>query len=217
DDEQRGGGIAPASKWRRPVANRPRKVKKLARRDVSVYCWYMKRIAFPKNPDADALVAAWIVAHYLFDDESCAVVFVDGKRLVADLPPVDCAVGNWGSHDPFCVSFNAGSRVRTERGETCITRSVWEYLVAQGRQLEHLVKLVAVVEEGKNNAGSPSEALQASQTNGLHAFVRQQIALVPDDHALFRTVCRWLHRYECAAWRSCMRRSSPVLAGQVGH
>lgn len=36
----------------------------------------MKRIAFPKNPDADALVAAWLAVNYLFDGESCVAVFV---------------------------------------------------------------------------------------------------------------------------------------------
>ena len=47
----------------------------------------MKRIALPEKPDADALVATWLAARYLFDDESSAVVFVDVKRSVADLLP----------------------------------------------------------------------------------------------------------------------------------
>lgn len=178
----------------------------------------MKHIALPKSPDADTLVAAWLVANHLFDDESSAVVFVNGKRpAVADLPALDCAVGVWDGHDPFCVSFKTGSPVRAERGGTCVTRSVWEYLVAQGKPLEHMAKLVAVIEEGKNATESPSAALQASLTSGLHAFVRQQKAMVPDDHAVFRAVCRWLHSYECAALRSCARQAVPVWAVEAGH
>lgn len=174
----------------------------------------MKRIALPRSPDADALVAAWLAANYLFDDELSAVVFVDGKRPGGDLSALNCAVGVWGSHDPLCVSFNAESPVRIERGEACVTRSIWGYLLAHSKPVEHLAKLVAVVEEGKSNtAGSPSEALQASLTSGLHAFVSQQKAMMPNDHALFRVVCRWLHRYECVAWRSGTRRPSPVLVG----
>jgi hypothetical protein len=174
--------------------------------------------SYPQLGFLDALVAAWLAASYLFD-ESSAVVFINGKKPpVAELPPLDCTLGVWGSHDPSRFSFCAKVTDNAQGGETSVTRLLWDYLLAQGKQTQHLARLVAVVEEGKRNAaGSPSEALQSSLTCGLHAFVGQQKMILPDDHALFRAVCRWLSRYECAAWRTHARRPGPVMALQVDH
>lgn len=142
----------------------------------------MKRIALRKNPDADALMAAWLAVNYLFDGEPGAVVFVDSKRSVAGQSPLDCTLGVRGSRDPSCLIFGAAVPDPVEAGETSVTRLLWEYLLAQGKPLDHLGKLV--------KRRSTRQGARQNSAAVKHRFIHDNAATWPQRRRPARPITR---------------------------
>jgi hypothetical protein len=165
----------------------------------------MKRIATHKKPDADALVSAWLASRYLFDGHRAEVAFVGRMCSISKLAEFDCVVDLSCVYDPESLIFDHKPPAFIDRNETCATRLVWEHLVALGRPVEHFSSLVDVVHECDSNPPrSPSAALIASRTGGLHAAVKQARSTLESDRQVFRAVSRWLVHFDRAARKSTL-------------
>lgn len=149
----------------------------------------MKRVATHQNPDAAALVSAWLASRYLFDDRRVEVAFVARGCSVDRLAQYDCVVDLSCIHDPERLIFDHKPPAFANRNETCATRLVWKHLLSLRRPVEHLASLVSVVHEGDSNPPRrPSAALTASRKDGLHAIVRQARTSLGSDKEVFQAV-----------------------------
>lgn len=164
----------------------------------------MKRIiATHKDPDADALAAAWLASRYLFDGDSTEVIFLPRNVSLARLSPVDCVVDLCCAYDRKRLIFDHKPPAFANRNETCATRLVWDHLLASGKPLNHLARLIDVVHEGDSRPPRlPSAALTASRQDGFHAVVRLARATMNSDREVFVAASKWLNKYERVARRN---------------
>jgi hypothetical protein len=157
----------------------------------------MKRIATHKQPDPDAVVAAWLAERYLFHGQSVEVVFIARKQPVQDKQVADCVVDAWNIHDPKQLIFDHKPPAFADRNETCATKLVWDYLVSQGKSVRHLVSLVQAVHEGDRNPPvKGGAALKQSRQNGFHAYFKRVRPLCSSDEDLYSRMRAWLDEYD---------------------
>lgn len=144
-------------------------------------------------------MAAWLAERHLFDEDDVEVVFVGRKRPVRAAVAVDCAVDVWNVYDPECLVFDHKPPAFADRNQTCATRLVWEYLVSQGRSVQHLAALVQAVHEGdRNPPGRGGAALEQSKRDGLHAHFAQIRPLCRNDDQRYQVIRSWLDAYDVA-------------------
>jgi hypothetical protein len=157
----------------------------------------VKYIVTHKRPDADALVATWLAARFLFNGEKAEVIFVSrGYTVPADRPP-DCVVDVGRAYDPARFAFDHKPPAFPDRNHTCAARLLWEHLLALGKPVHHLEELIQIVHEGdRRPPRKPSPALLQSRRAGLHAQLAQLRQDCPDDQQLYRATRSWLDHYE---------------------
>jgi hypothetical protein len=157
----------------------------------------MKYVATHKRPDADALVATWLAARFLFSGEKSEVIFVSRGYAVPADPPPDCVVDVGRAYDPARRVFDHKSPAFSDRNQTCAARLLWEYLLALGKPVHHLEQLIQVVHEGdRRPPRKPSPALLQSRREGLHAHIAQLRQNCPDDQQLYRATQSWLDHHD---------------------
>jgi hypothetical protein len=157
----------------------------------------MKRIATHKKPDADALVATWLAARYLFEGEEAEVIFVSRGYAVPANPPPACVVDVGRACHPARLVFDHKPPAFPDRNQTCAARLLWEHLLSLRKPVHHLEPLIRVVHEGdRRPPRKPSPALLRSRKEGLHAQVRLRRSL--DDQSLYGAVRSWLDRHDRA-------------------
>jgi hypothetical protein len=157
----------------------------------------VKYIVTHKRPDADALVATWLAARFLFNGEKAEVIFVSRSYAVPANPPPDCVVDVGRAYDPARLVFDHKPPAFLDRNRTCAARLLWEHLLALRKPVHHLEQLIRVVHEGdRRPPRKPSPALLRSRKEGLHAQVRLRRCL--DDQSLYGAVRSWLDRHDRA-------------------
>lgn len=149
----------------------------------------MKRIAIHPHPDADMLVAAWLLARFRFAGERVGAQFldVDAKPMGG---PCDAMVGVGSAyctqtaqfdHTPFNIAGCSSSRA---------ARLVWEDLLARGFPVASLAPVIDSMDEG--------DRLRMRSRDGnavdVHARVSQGRRRTSRDQDLWRLVSRWLDR-----------------------
>jgi hypothetical protein len=156
----------------------------------------VKRIVTHKKPDADALVASWLAARYLFEGEEAEVSFVARNYAVPTDRPPDCVVDVGRAYDPARLVFDHKPPAFPDRNQTCSARLLWEYLLALGKLVHHLEQLIQVVHEGDHRPPrKPSPDLLQSRRDGLHANIARLRQDYPDDQQLYRATRSWLRRH----------------------
>jgi hypothetical protein len=157
----------------------------------------VKRIVTHKRPDADALVASWLAARYLFEGEEADVSFVARSYSVPANPPPDCVVDVGRAYDPARLVFDHKPPALPDRNQTCAARLLGEYLLALHKPVHHLEQLIQVVHEGdRRPPRKPSPALLQSRREGLHANIARLRKDCPDDQQLYRATQSWLDYHD---------------------
>jgi hypothetical protein len=164
----------------------------------------IRRIITHRDPDLDAVVAAWLAQTYLFD--GMAEVCFLSRRLDADRSADACLVDVGNACDPARLRFDHKPPAFADRNQTCAAKLVWEHLLALGKPVRHLEPLVRVTFEGDTRRFSP--ALRQSRIEGPHAALGRARRLHALDEACYEEIRRWLDEYDRAARPSC--------AGSVG-
>jgi hypothetical protein len=156
----------------------------------------VKRIVAHKRPDADALVATWLAARFLFNGEKSEVIFVSRSYAVPANPPPDCVLDVGRAYDPARLVFDHKPPAFPDRNQTCAARLLWEHLLALRKPVHHLEQLIRIVHEGdRRPPRKPSPALLQSRREGLHAHIAQLRKDCPDDQQLYRATRSWLRRH----------------------
>jgi hypothetical protein len=180
----------------------------------------VKYIATHQKPDADALVASWLAARYLFNGEEAEIIFVARNYAVpADRPP-DCVLDMGRANDPARLVFDHKPPALPDRNQTCAARLLWEHLLALGKPVQHLEQLIQIVHEGdRRPPRKPSPALLQSRREGLHAQVARLRQDCPDDQQLYQATRSWLEHYDqtTAAAVTAKERSCPTRTGNDSH
>jgi hypothetical protein len=159
-------------------------------------------IATHKDPDADALAAAWLASRYLFDGDSIEVIFLPRNVSLTKTSPLDCVVDLCCTYDRERLIFDHKPPAFADRNETCATRLVWDHLRACGKPLNHLAALIGVVHEGDSRPPrQPSAALKESRRDGFHAAVRWARENIEGDREVFLAASKWLNKFERVARR----------------
>lgn len=155
----------------------------------------VKIVATHAEPDADALVAAWIAERFLFNGYNTRVVFVS-KTLTPKSPAeFDCVVDVGNMHSPELRIFDHKPPAFPDRHASCAAKLLFEHLLESGHRVQHLQPLVQLVHDGdsiKRRAGSI--AYRQSRKNGLHAEIARLKTQGLSDDQLYRRTKAWLDR-----------------------
>ena len=166
----------------------------LPRRNAPGYAFApMPRIFTHKQPDADALAAAYLAERFLFTGQSVEIVFVGRGQNIPAMPGVDCVVDVGNAYDPARLLFDHKPPAFADRNQSCATRLLWEYLCAQSKPVAHWADFVQTVQEGdRNPPGRPSPLLSQSRADGFHAAVSRLRRAVSDDASVYAAVRNYL-------------------------
>lgn len=152
-----------------------------------------KRIATHRTPDADALVAAWLVQRYGFPGQSCHVEFVDRAADDATLSQYDCVVDVGRVHDEDRLRFDHKPPAFDDRDLNCATRLVWNALCRVRDDVDHLEPLIDLVHDGDAiSRRRSSAAYQESRSTGLHAHIRCLRETAESDSIVYHSIALWL-------------------------
>ncbi|MCR9120354.1 MAG: hypothetical protein NXI22_25740, partial [bacterium] len=155
------------------------------------------RIATHKDPDADALVSAWMAQRYLFPGQSPSVEFV-ARDYESDRSEFDCVVDVGRKHDPRTLQFDHKPPAFKHRDQECATSLVWEHARSGNADVGHLRELVELIHDGDAaTRRSKSDAYKASRTNGLHALIKHAKAYAQGDRMLYQAVGVFLDAAYC--------------------
>lgn len=162
------------------------------------------RVVTHTQPDADALVAAWLAERYLFSGRRVEVVFVPSGHDWASGPAADCVVDVGGLCDPALGLFDHRPPARADRTETCATELVWKHQSESGRGVEALGPLVDAVRAGDSTRErGRSVAYAVSRREGVHALIAGLRARGARDREMWATVRNSLNvLHSCAATRT---------------
>ena len=150
------------------------------------------RIATHCNPDADALVSAWLLSRFHWRGLSSKVEFVRGRNS-CELNNYNAVVDIGGCHEPSRLRFDHKQPAFQNRDETCSTKLVWQYLTETGWEVANLSNLVELVHDGDavSRRGS-SIPYSNSRRNGLHAHIDALRQLSESDEMLCNSALLWL-------------------------
>lgn len=148
------------------------------------------RVITHSQPDADAIVAAWLAERFLFAGKPVEVLFVELGRVLGAYRPGDCLVDVGGCHDPAQRFFDHKPPALPSRHDSCAATLVWDYLCLQGHQVGHLESLILDV-----HAVSRGEVEHIrSCENGCHAALERAQEVESTDAGVYRSMRQWLNR-----------------------
>lgn len=146
-----------------------------------------------RDPDADALTAAWLVDRQLFLNQACCVEFVARNFTNSKEHGPACVVDVGCEHDPSRLRFDHKPPAFNHRDEECATSLVWRHAQKLGRRVKHLNGIVRLIHDGDAaSRRQTSDAYQESRQTGLHALVRCARAYSQSDRMLYKGIAVWL-------------------------
>ena len=144
-----------------------------------------------RRPDLDAIVSAWMARRFLFAGRTATVRFVSQltDKLISS---AGCIVDIGKIHDRERLRFDH-KEPESRRHLTCSAKLLWEHLVEQGHEVEHLRELVELVFDGDSaRRRSKSPRYKESRTSGWHARLEGLRGKGWNDQAVFEAMGREL-------------------------
>jgi len=140
------------------------------------------RVATHKQPDADAIVAAWLVDRHLFSGRTCQIEFVNGSSFQPDSSAI-VDVGR--RHSPSELVFDHKPPAFEHRDQECATTLAWKHASEAGKPVSQLQELVEVVRDGDAASRRQKSAAYKTRLNGLHAIIEAARAYSQNDQMLY--------------------------------
>ncbi|MCD0460682.1 MYG1 family protein [Roseiconus lacunae] len=157
-----------------------------------------RMIATHQKPDADALVATWMIERYLFPNETCRVDFIPRSPEDSSLDQYDAVLDIGCVYEPRRRRFDHKPPVFDDRNEHCAASLVFRHLADRGVEVGHLSELVKLVHDGDAaTRRGKSEQYARSRERGLHAVVQHAQAYATSDAMCYHGVAMYLD----AVWR----------------
>ena len=148
-----------------------------------------RHIATHRDPDADALAAAWIAESHLFPGHKCQTKFLERGFVVSDKRQFDCVVDVGRAFDPGRLLFDHKPPAFQDRNETCATRLVWQHASELDYPVDHLVDIVELVHDGDAATRRPrSNRYARSRRIGFHALIRHAQSYSQCDQMLYQAI-----------------------------
>lgn len=161
--------------------------------DAGVSAGAMLRVATHKLPDADALVATWMMQRFVLDGTGCQVEFVPRNYVPSAGDGFDAVLDVGRKHDPNKLLFDHKPPAFAHRDLHCATSLVFDHARSIGCRVEMLRDLVNVIHDGDAaTRRTKSAAYQASGTNGLHALIKAARCYAESDSMLYHGVAAFL-------------------------
>ena len=161
--------------------------------DAGVAGKTIRQIATHRSPDADALVATWMMQRFVLDGAATQVVFVPRNYVPSTNDNFDAVLDVGREHDPKKLLFDHKPPAFAHRDLHCATSLVFDHAKSIGCSVEMLRDLVDVVHDGDAaTRRSKSAAYQASRTNGLHALIKAARCYAESDSMLYHGIAAFL-------------------------
>ncbi|QGJ68586.1 Hypothetical protein PBC10988_2470 [Planctomycetales bacterium 10988] len=148
------------------------------------------KIATQKRPDADALVATWIVHRTFSSSIPCLVEFVSRSLSPRKFENYHALIEVGKVFDPRRKHFDSNTRLTFSPDEECATSLVGRHASVSSPEVKELIELIRA---GDRIAGRrTSSAYQRSASNGLHALIACARQYSQGDQMLYQSLAAYL-------------------------